>query len=268
MGGLFMKERFFRVLGFLVMWGMIVLTTIQSDTILWLLLATATFIIIYFIGKWTKVTSDLYFGLQFHKAWLRFLMIGVVLGSGYSIIRFFILYNTGAISVIKLFPAPLSTVIIPTIFLIVSNCYIAFSEEMVFRGYLIHALPRKLKWHSSILISALLFLLGHSLNGITSVTRIIELLFLGLTLGIIYVGTKSLWAAVGLHFGLDFFGFFLGGDGEASRQYILLAEKTNNYVSLMRLTDAILPVVIFVLVILITKLRFASSSSKMVNKEG
>lgn len=263
-----MKEGFFKVLGFLIMWVMIVLTTIQSDTILWLLLAITTFIIIHFVSKWTKVTSNFYFGLQFHKAWLRCLIIGVVLGSGYSIIRFFILYNTGAIKVIKLFPTSFSAVIIPTIFLMVSNCYIAFSEEMVFRGYLIHALPPNLKRNIAILISSLLFLLGHSINGITSVSRIIELLFLGLTLAVIYVGTKSLWAAVGLHFGLDFFSFFLGGDGEASRQYILLAEKTNSYVGLMKLTDAILPVVIFVLVILQTKILLGFSSNKIFDKEG
>lgn len=260
-----MKGNFLKIFCLIIMWLMIILTTFQSNTVLWLILSIITFILIHYMSKWTKVTTNVFPGLKYHRPWLKYLTIGIITGSVYSIIRFFILYNSGAIKVVKLFPLSTKGAIISTLILLASNCYIAFAEEFVFRGYVIDALPCKLRKNIAIGISACLFLLAHSVNGITSVSRIIELLFLSLTLAIIYIKTKSLWISIGLHFGLDFFVFFLGGDGQASRQYILLTEKTPYYTDLMRLTDSIMPVALFLLVIVINQIILKNSSNKITN---
>lgn len=49
-------------------------------------------------------------------------------------------------------------------------------------------------------------------------------------------------------------------------KYILLTEKTPNYTDLMRLTDSMLPVVLFFLVVILDKIIFNASSNK-INKD-
>lgn len=258
-----MKEIFLKILCLIVMWLMIIITTFQGNTVLWLVLAIITFLVIHFASKWTRVTDGVFPGLKCHKAWGKYLSIGVAIGSAYSIIRFLILYNTGAIKVLEIFPLSTNAAAIATLTLLASNCYIALAEEFVFRGYIISALPSTMNRNIAIGISASLFILAHSVNGLASFSRIIELLFLSLTLTVIYIKTESLWTAIGLHLGLDFFSFFLGGDGDASRQYILLSEKTPDYENLMRLTDSVLPVMLFLLVVLLTGIILKTSLNRI-----
>ena len=246
-----MKYYLYRTFGLIIMWLMIVATAMQSDTIIWLLLAVTSFIIFYFVCKLSKVTVTFKQMKQYPRSINKYLIYGVLIGSAYSIIRFLILINIGAIDILKIFPASIDTIIIAVIFLIVSNSYIALAEEIVFRGYVINVLPKSFNQNLTLVLSSCLFLFAHSINGIFSVSRIIELLFLGLVIGILYIKTRSLWLAIGLHFGLNFFGFFLGGDGDVSRQYIFLTTKTSLYSSLVKITDSILPVMLFLLTFII-----------------
>lgn len=255
-----MKNILFSFLGLIVMWLMIVLTTMQSDTILWLILAIATFILFYFICKLIKVPIILSFGLQFNKGWLKCLIMGIFIGSCYSIIRFSIFFYAGGIKVVDLFPTDAIALVVPIITLLISISYIAFAEEIVFRGYIFSILPSSLHKNIMIGISAVLFLLGHSLNGITSIARVMELLFAGFTFAIIYLETKSLWPVIGLHFAWDFFWSFLGGDGQASSNYIVTVQKTPVFTEVMGWTDFLLPIILFFSVFILKGILFKPSS--------
>ncbi|MBS1947124.1 MAG: CPBP family intramembrane metalloprotease [Bacteroidetes bacterium] len=83
--------------------------------------------------------------------------------------------------------------------------FIAISEELVFRGYILNSLMQSFNKWVALFISALLFTAFHISNpGISAIS--LSTLFLGgVLLGLNYVYTKNLWFSVMLHFGWNFF---------------------------------------------------------------
>ena len=83
---------------------------------------------------------------------------------------------------------------------------IAFSEELVFRGYILNNLLDSFpnKW-IALGISALLFAVFHITNPGIDFVAFINLCLAGLLLGINYIYTKNLWYSVLLHLGWNFF---------------------------------------------------------------
>jgi len=84
---------------------------------------------------------------------------------------------------------------------------VAFSEELLFRGYLLNNLMQSMNKWVALAISAVLFALVHmgNPNAQQSVLPVIEIFIGGLMLGINYIYTKNLWFAIFLHFGWNFF---------------------------------------------------------------
>ncbi|WP_164735516.1 CPBP family intramembrane glutamic endopeptidase [Pseudoflavitalea rhizosphaerae] len=82
---------------------------------------------------------------------------------------------------------------------------VAFSEELVFRGYILGNLLEvsKNKWNA-LAISAVLFALVHMSNAGISFIAILNLLLAGLLLGLNCVYTKNLWFSIFFHFGWNF----------------------------------------------------------------
>jgi uncharacterized protein len=82
---------------------------------------------------------------------------------------------------------------------------IALSEELVFRGYILHNLLESTnKWIAWVL-SAALFAMMHSFNPHINVVSLTNIFLSGLLLGINYLHTKNLWYAFFLHFSWNFF---------------------------------------------------------------
>lgn len=81
---------------------------------------------------------------------------------------------------------------------------IAFTEEMVFRGYILNNLMESMNKWAALAVSALLFMIAHISNpGITSVA-IVNLLLAGGVLGINFIYTRNIWFAVCFHFSWNF----------------------------------------------------------------
>jgi membrane protease YdiL (CAAX protease family) len=81
---------------------------------------------------------------------------------------------------------------------------IAFTEEMVFRGYILNNLMESMNKWAALSVSALLFMVAHISNpGITSVAAV-NLLLAGLVLGINFIYTRNIWFAVCFHFSWNF----------------------------------------------------------------
>lgn len=94
---------------------------------------------------------------------------------------------------------------------IVLMLIVAVSEEMVFRGYLLNNLMDSFDKRVALLISALLFTVAHSLNPNLNPVAIVNLFLGGVLLGINFIYTKTLWFAIGFHFGWNFIqGYVLG----------------------------------------------------------
>jgi membrane protease YdiL (CAAX protease family) len=95
--------------------------------------------------------------------------------------------------------------------------FIAFSEELVFRGYILGNLMESFgnKW-VALVISAVLFAAFHFTNPGVHTLAFINLFLAGLLLGINYIYTKNLWFSFLFHLSWNFFqgpilGFHVSG---------------------------------------------------------
>jgi len=82
---------------------------------------------------------------------------------------------------------------------------VAFSEELVFRGYMLRNLLKSFNQWLSLAISAFLFALVHLMNPGIPVVGIVNIILGGLVLGITYMNTRNLWMPVLFHFSWNFF---------------------------------------------------------------
>jgi membrane protease YdiL (CAAX protease family) len=82
---------------------------------------------------------------------------------------------------------------------------IAFTEELVIRGYLLNNLLQSFNKWIALAISSAFFAVMHLANPDASLLSIANILAAGFLLGINYVYTKNLWFGVFLHFAWNFF---------------------------------------------------------------
>lgn len=82
--------------------------------------------------------------------------------------------------------------------------WIAFYEELVFRGFILENLMVSFKQPVALLISAGIFALFHAFNPGTSILAIINILCGGLLIGLTYMHNRNLWFPVFFHFGWNY----------------------------------------------------------------
>ena len=76
---------------------------------------------------------------------------------------------------------------------------VAFSEEIVFRGYILNNLLGSINKWVALFISAALFALVHASNPGANVLPVVNVFLAGLLLGMNYIFTRNLWFAILLH---------------------------------------------------------------------
>ncbi|MBL7697712.1 MAG: CPBP family intramembrane metalloprotease [Chitinophagaceae bacterium] len=81
---------------------------------------------------------------------------------------------------------------------------IAFSEELIFRGYVLRNLMKSFGKWTALVISAVLFSIVHYSNLGIPALGLINTLLGGLVLGITYIVTRSLWMPIFLHLSWNF----------------------------------------------------------------
>jgi uncharacterized protein len=82
---------------------------------------------------------------------------------------------------------------------------VSFSEELLFRGYLLNNLLQSMNKWVALLISSILFGLFHASNPDVSILAITNVFVAGLLLGVNYIYTKNLWFGILFHFSWNFF---------------------------------------------------------------
>jgi uncharacterized protein len=87
---------------------------------------------------------------------------------------------------------------------LVMMALVALSEELVFRGYILHNLLQSLNKWQALGASALIFTVAHGSNPNITVIAIVNLLLSGLLLGINFIYTRNLWFAICFHFSWNF----------------------------------------------------------------
>lgn len=82
---------------------------------------------------------------------------------------------------------------------------VGFQEELLFRGYQMQNLIEGLNPPLGMIVSSLLFGLAHLGNPAASWAALLGITFAGLVFALAWLRTRSLWLAIGLHTGWNFF---------------------------------------------------------------
>jgi membrane protease YdiL (CAAX protease family) len=79
---------------------------------------------------------------------------------------------------------------------------VGFTEELLFRGYILHNLGERMPLWAALTVSSVLFGLFHGLHA--SVADLAEIMLGGFMLGLLRLTTGTLWVPIGLHAAWDF----------------------------------------------------------------
>ncbi len=105
--------------------------------------------------------------------------------------------------------------------------FVAFAEEMVFRGYILRNLLVSFNKFIALAVSALLFAAIHSFNPGINLLPIISLFFAGLLYGATFIYNKSLWFPIAAHFSWNLFQSMLGFNVSGNVHHSLLEMQLN-----------------------------------------
>ena len=105
--------------------------------------------------------------------------------------------------------------------------FVAISEELYFRGYVLNNLINSFDRNMALTISALFFAVVHSINPNFSVAGFIGIFIAGIFLGLSYTFAKSLWFPIALHFSWNFFQSLFGFNVSGMNAYSYFNTKYN-----------------------------------------
>ncbi|MPR32899.1 CPBP family intramembrane glutamic endopeptidase [Salmonirosea aquatica] len=168
------------------------------------------FIIVFFsllgnallIGLFRRyVDRESFLSLGFQTTFLgKDLLIGIIVGFEVMFLGFMALTLTDQLDFIT-FQYSFADLLLCLGFYIV----VAFTEELLMRGYVLNNLLLSFDKYVALAISALLFSLMHGFNANFTLLGGINLFLAGILLGLSYIFTKNLWFPIALHFSWNFF---------------------------------------------------------------
>lgn len=151
-------------------------------------------IVTYLFRKYIDRESYLSLGFS-TKGLAKSASLALAVLTGVMILGTVVLYLIGSISIAYSKFSGISLAIYLITFMLV-----AFNEEILFRGYILSNLMRKLNRFWALTISSILFGLMHSINPNVQVIPIINIILAGYLLGAAYIYTRNLWYPIILHF--------------------------------------------------------------------
>ena len=190
-----------------------------SELILFFIISVAT---VYLFRRFIDRASFTGIGLEW-KGYQRDAMVGFFLGPALLCIGSLILYMNGNLNWndINFQERDFLTSLV-FMFLV------AFGEELIFRGYILHNLLQSFNRWFALGISSLAFTLAHASNPGVDIIAIINVFVAGLLLGINYIYTRNLSFAILFHFSWNFFqGPILGYDVSGINLNSLFEMETN-----------------------------------------
>ncbi len=219
-------------------------TIAYGDTILfpvWILLASV--ISVWLVGRFIDRRSFADFGLRLSASWWVDLGFGVVLAAGMMTGIFLVEQALGWVTITETcsanlygwtFPAAITLALLTFVFM-------AASEELTARGYQIKNLAEGLNLRSlgskwalalAVLLTSLLFGLGHAVNPDATALSTFGLFLAGIFYGATYVLTGELALPIGFHIAWNFFensvfGFPVSGE-QSGVCFISIQQKGPN----------------------------------------
>ncbi|MEP7142268.1 MAG: type II CAAX endopeptidase family protein [Ferruginibacter sp.] len=106
--------------------------------------------------------------------------------------------------------------------------FVAISEELFLRGYVLNNLMISFNKFGALIFSSVIFSLLHAPNPNFNFLGMIGLFVAGLFFGLAYIYTRSLWFPIALHFSWNFFqGTIFGFNVSGKDTYSLIVTKEN-----------------------------------------
>nr|WP_315158188.1 type II CAAX endopeptidase family protein [uncultured Flavobacterium sp.] len=104
--------------------------------------------------------------------------------------------------------------------------FVAISEEILVRGYILKNLLASFNSYIALFISAVIFSLLHVGNPNVDLFSLMQLFVAGILLGIPYIITRKLWFSIATHFSWNFFqGTIFGFNVSGIKQYSIIEIK-------------------------------------------
>lgn len=151
------------------------------------------------------------------------LLIGLIIGFEVMFLGFMSLTITNQLDFIT-FQYSFTNLLLCLVFYIL----VAFSEELLMRGYVLNNLLLSFDKYVALAISALLFSVMHGFNANFTLLSGINLFLAGILLGLSYIFTKNLWFPIALHFSWNFFqGPIFGFNVSGNSYYTLFLTEYN-----------------------------------------
>ena len=149
----------------------------------------------------TKVDKKSFISIGFDKTKIiKDIALGLAMGFVIMLSGFFILVLTHQLQFVDIKFNALNLVYSVGIFV-----FVAVSEEVFTRGYLLRNLAFSFNKYVALVVSALVFSLMHLANPNANLVGLSIIFLSGLVLGLPYLYTKNLWFPIALHFSWNFF---------------------------------------------------------------
>jgi len=172
--------------------------TIRQTFVISICNAAGTFFVIWLFRKYLDKETVL--SLGFNNFQVRELGWGLVMGALIMLMGYLLLIAANQITYLNT-RFIWADFLFNFLFLIL----VAFTEEVLMRGYVLTNLMGSMNKYAALAVSSLLFSLMHMPNANYSWLSFVELFFAGILLGLSYVYTRNLWFPIALHFSWNFF---------------------------------------------------------------
>ncbi len=168
---------------------------------LWLVLTPLFFIGTHFVGRWTGLGSLRDLGLRPHAGWRHNLALGIAAGALEILATVGVMSAGGSFEVVGVVPGP--ALFVGVALAAVNFSFVAVSEELLYRGYLLQALPQRWSTGTQAALAVLIFTLSHIPMQGAYLPNVVDWVVSGMIFVIAYLTTGSLWLGIGIHFASD-----------------------------------------------------------------
>ncbi len=193
---------------------------LEKKTILSFFTSIGTFLTIYIFMKYVDKVTFINLGFSVKNKRYIDLLFGFIIG-------FFILFfGFSFLLIFKQISFVESNFNLKKIvFSVILFTIVAFTEETLFRGYILKNLIVSFNKYIALIVSSLLFALAHGANPNISWLSFFDLFLAGIFLGISYIFTKNLWFPIALHFSWNLFQTFFGFNVSGQDMYSIIEFK-------------------------------------------
>jgi len=196
-----------------------VIKTTQQRLIIYFFACLGTFVILWGFMKY--VDKERFVLMGFHiKNRRKDILIGLFIGLIIMSFGYLFLIEINEITYLK------TTFNLKEIgYSILVYIFVSFSEEILFRGYVLKNLLNSMHSSLALVLSAILFSLMHGANPNMDWFSFLNLFLVGILLGISYIYTKNLWFPIALYFSWNFFQTLFGFNVSGQDFYSLIEFK-------------------------------------------